>query len=216
MGSPVEIEFAVNLSVLKDKPIEFAVLQMRPLVISNEREELDIDIHPNDDLFCRSENALGNGIIDDIHDIVYVDPNKFNRKNTREIAQEIMQFNSKLINEKKPYLLVGLGRWGTLDYWLGVPVTWEMINGARVIIESNFKDFNVMPSQGSHFFQNLTSFKVGYFTVNDFEENGFLDWDWLVKQTPVDEKSFTKHLHFKKPVVVKINGLKNNGIIIKP
>lgn len=216
MNAPVEIEFAVNMSVPKNEPIEFALLQIRPLVISNEQEELDIEIHDNKDLICRSDSVLGNGLINDIYDLVFVDPAKFERKFTKEVAYEIMQLNSKLISENKNYLLAGFGRWGSLDPWLGIPVSWDMINGARAIIESNFRDLDVTPSQGSHFFQNLTSFKIGYFTVNNFQGKGFIDWDWLRSINPYDEKNFVKHLRFQNPISIKINGMKNKGIILRP
>jgi len=216
MNAPVEIEFAVNMSVPKNEPIEFALLQIRPLVISNEQEELDIEIHDNKDLICRSDNVLGNGLINDIYDLVFVDPAKFERKYTKEVAYEIMQLNSSLIGENKNYLLAGFGRWGSLDPWLGIPVSWDMINGARAIIESNFRDLDVTPSQGSHFFQNLTSFKIGYFTVNNFQGKGFIDWDWLCSINPYDEKNFVKHLRFQNPISIKINGMKNKGIILRP
>ena len=109
-----------------------------------------------------------------------------------------------------------MGRWGSLDHWLGIPVSWDQISGASVIVESGFKDFNVTPSQGSHFFQNITSFKVGYFTVNELDHLGFIDWDWLNNQPAVTELNFTKHLTFKEPISVRINGHQNKGIILKP
>lgn len=216
LNSPVEIEFAVNMSVPKGNPIEFAVLQIRPLVVSKEQEELDIEVSDAETLLCSSDNVLGNGAISDIYDFVFVDPENFDRKYTRNVADEINKLNSKLIAENRTYILAGLGRWGSLDTWLGIPVSWDMINGARAIIESNFRDFNVTPSQGSHFFQNLTSFKVGYFTVNDFEKKGFIDWNWLHSVQPIEEKKFIKHLRFENPFTIKINGMKNKGIIIKP
>lgn len=215
-GNPIEIEFAVNLSVQQGKPKEFALLQMRPLVITNEIEELEFDTHEPNELICKSDQVLGHGVINNIRDIVFVDINKFDRKLTLEVAHEITQFNSKLLHESLPYLLIGLGRWGTLDPWLGIPVTWESINGAKAIIESNFSDFNVAPSQGSHFFQNLTSFKVGYFTIDEFSQQGFINWHWLNKQHVVEDKGFAKHIKLEKPVVIKINGHKSKGIILKP
>jgi CheY-like chemotaxis protein len=215
MGSPVEIEFAVNLSVPPDKPKEFAMLQMRPLVISRELDELNIEIKP-EDLICQSSQVLGNGATDDIYDLVLVDNNKFNRSNSKAIAMEISKLNSKLLSEKKPYILIGIGRWGSLDPWLGIPVTWDQIAGAAAIVESGFKDFEVEPSQGSHFFQNITSFRVGYFTIDASHKIGFIDWDWLLSQPVVEELEFTKHLKFDNPVSVKINGHKNIGIILKP
>lgn len=216
MGAPVEIEFAVNLSVPESSPIEFAFLQMRPLVLSNELEELELSNHTDEELICNSSNVLGNGVVTDIHDIVLVDINKFSRSKGTEAAHEIAQFNSKLIEEDRPYLLIGAGRLGTLDPWLGIPISWEQISGVRAIVESNFKDFNVTPSQGSHFFQNLTSFRVGFFTVDPYTKKGSIDWDWLLEQTPVEEKEFTRHLRFDNPVIIKINGIQNKGIILKP
>ena len=215
MGSPVEIEFAVNLSQPPDKPKEFAMLQMRPLVISREIDELNIDFMP-EDLICQSSQVLGNGATNGIYDLVMVDNNKFDRGKSKAIAMEIAKLNSRMIKENKPYILIGLGRWGSLDPWLGIPVTWDQISGAAAIVESGFKDFEVEPSQGSHFFQNITSFRVGYFTVDASHKIGFIDWDWLHSQKVVEELEFTKHLQFKHPASVKINGHKNIGIILKP
>ena len=215
MGSPVEIEFAVNLSLPPDKPKEFAMLQMRPLVISRELDELKIDFKSSD-LICQSSQVLGNGATDDIYDLIFVDTNKYDRSKSKEVASEIAHLNSKILNEKKPYVLIGIGRWGSLDPWLGIPVTWDQISGAVAIVESGFKDFEVEPSQGSHFFQNITSFRVGYFTVDASHKIGFIDWDWLLSQPAVEELEFAKRLKFKNPVSVRINGHKNIGIILKP
>jgi CheY-like chemotaxis protein len=166
MGTPVEIEFAVNMSVPKGKPIEFGLLQMRPLVINREHEKITIEKFEPEKLICYSEQVLGDGVMNDIFDIVYVDYNRFDRSKSRDVAREVSQFNAQLMQENRPYLLIGVGRWGSLDPWLGIPVNWEQIAGARAIIESNFRDLAVEPSQGSHFFQNLTSFMIGYFHVN--------------------------------------------------
>ena len=216
MSTPIEIEFAVNLSTPHKTPKEFGVVQMRPLVVDTEQAELDINSYKNDELICTSDSVLGNGINNKILDIVFVDINKFDRSKSREIAKEIAYFNNKLIKKKREYLLIGLGRWGTLDPWLGIPISWEQISGAKTIVESNFKDFSVEPSQGSHFFQNLTSFKVGYFTVNSLKGNGFVDWAWLLEQNIVEKKSVVKHIKLEIPITIKINGRDNKGIIIKP
>jgi len=212
MGTPVEIEYAVNMNV---KPKEFAMLQMRPLVISHENEELDVEAN-KEDMICSSGQVLGNGAINDIYDIVFVDFHKFDRSKTRQTATEISILNSKLVSQNRPYLLIGVGRLGSFDHWLGIPVTWDQIAGASVIVETGFKDFSVSPSQGSHFFQNITSFRVGYFTVNSIDDSAFLDWNWLLSQTPVEELTYTKHLRFDNPLTVKINGHKNKGVILKP
>lgn len=215
MGTAVEIEFAANLSVPKGSPAEFGLLQMRPLVLKHEMDALDVSVSEPEKLICKSDNVLGNGIIEDIRDIVFVDFHRFNRLRSREVAIEVNKFNLKLLNENRPYLLIGMGRWGTLDPLLGIPVKWEQISGAKVIVEAGFEDMVVAPSQGSHFFHNLTSFRVGYFTITRDEAN-FIDWDWLLGQTPFEEMQFTKHLRFDQPLTVRMNGHLSKGVILKP
>ncbi len=216
MSAPIEIEFAVNLTVPKGVFPEFGILQMRPLVINTELEELDIDGYDDSELLCRSDFVLGHGINTEIKDIVFVDAEKYNRSKSIETASEVAYFNAKLLKENRPYILIGVGRWGSFDPWLGIPVTWDQISGAKAIIESNFLDFDVEPSQGSHFFQNLTSFKVGYFTVNEHTSKGFIDWKWLDEHRLKEKKEHTSHIRLKKPVTIKINGHQNKGLIIKP
>lgn len=216
MGTAVEIEFAVNLSVPQESPKEFNLLQLRPMVLSSETDALKFENLDREKLICMSEKVMGNGVINEIYDIVSVDVDRFDRAKTREIAREINLFNSKLVSLSKPYLLLGMGRWGTLDPWLGIPVKWEQISGARVIVETGLEDIYVEPSQGSHFFHNITSFMVGYFTVSANTEGSFVDWEWLKKQTPCEEKKFTNHFRFEKPINVKMKGQENKGIILKP
>ena len=216
MGTPVEIEFAVNMSVPKNEPREFGLLQMRPLVLKREMEVLDLDVEDQNTLLCESPNVLGHGVINDIQDIVFVDYHKFERSKSKEVANEVSILNSKLVSEKTPYLLIGVGRWGTLDPWLGIPVNWDQISGAKAIVESSFKDFMVTPSQGSHFFQNLTSFMIAYFTVNAYKEEGFVDWAWLNQQNIIQDLKFTKHIRVNQPIKIKMNGHDNRGIILKP
>jgi hypothetical protein len=204
------------MSSLNGRKHEFGLLQMRPLVVSHEYEDLKIEEVDNEKVICKSERVLGNGRITDIHDIVVVDYHQFERAKSREVAAEVAAFNSQLLNERKPYLLVGVGRWGSLDPWLGIPVAWEQIAGARAIVEASFKDMEVEPSQGSHFFQNITSFMIGYFTVNSIQNNAFVDWDWLLNQPAVETKKFTRHIQFKNPIIIKMNGHENKGIILKP
>ena len=216
MGTPIEIEFAVNMNPGINKKREFELLQMRPLVVSYEEEQLKIEDHSEDELICSSKQVLGNGIIDDVRDVVFVDYHLFDRAKSFNVAAEVAAFNSQLMTANRPYLLIGVGRWGSLDPWLGIPVTWEQIAGAKAIVETSFKEMAVEPSQGSHFFQNITSFMVGYFTVNTIHKNGFINWDWLLSRKPYAKKEFTKHLRFKKPLLLKMNGHKNKGIILKP
>ena len=216
MGTPVEIEFAVNMHVPPGTPKEFAFLQIRPLVLSREHEEFNLaDIDP-EGVICQSQQVLGNGAITDIFDAVVVDIHKFDRSKSKQVADEIGLLNSKLMAMQRPYILVGVGRWGSLDQWLGIPVTWDQIAGVCTIVESGFKDISVTPSQGSHFFQNITSFKVGYFTVDSEQRVGFIDWNWLLSQPATEEHDVVRHLHFSAPVTVKINGRRGIGIITKP
>jgi hypothetical protein len=216
IGMHVEVEFAVDMSVPEGAPKEFALLQIRPLVLSLELEELDVEKVQPENILCQSEQVLGNGAIEDLYDIVMVDAEKFERSKSRATAQEVSRLNSKLQNEGHPYILIGVGRWGSLDPWLGIPVTWDQISGAAVIVESGFKDIDVTPSQGSHFFQNITSFRVGYFTVNNGYHHSVLDWEWLKSQPAAEELQYVRHLHFEKPLIAKINGHKNKGVILKP
>jgi CheY-like chemotaxis protein len=216
MGTPVEIEFAVNISPDGEKAKEFGMLQMRPLVLSREAEELNIEDLEPQKCICYSQQVLGNGVIRDIYDIVVVDVHKFDRAKSLDVANEVMHFNEQLLSENRPYLLVGVGRWGTLDPWLGIPIRWDQISGARAIVEGAFRDMDVAPSQGSHFFQNITSFMIGYFTVNYKVQNSYLDWEWLLAQPAVEEKTFTRLVRCTKPIIIKMNGHQNRGIILKP
>ena len=216
MNRPAEIEFATVLSKDASKPHHFGFLQMRPLVLARETENLELEEPPKDALLCRSTQVMGNGLVDDIQDAVVVDFHRFDRARSRGAAAAVARFNAELLHAKRPYLLIGVGRWGSTDPWLGIPVTWDQISGARVIVESGFRDVRVTPSQGSHFFQNLTSFGVGYFTVNEDLGEGFIDWDWIEGQPQVGEAELVRHVHFDRPLVVKMNGRKNLGLIYKP
>ena len=215
MGTPVEIEFAVNLAKNPREANQFGLLQMRPMVLSRELDQLSLGDYNPEELLCTSDMVLGNGVIKDIYDIVYVDSETFERAYSREVAEEVYLFNRQLLSEDRRYLLIGVGRWGSLDPWLGIPVKWEQIAGARAIVEASFKDFDVRPSQGSHFFQNITANMTGYFTVTP-KANGLIDWDWLRSCTPKASKKFTHHLQLKSPLEIKMNGHSQKGIISKP
>jgi hypothetical protein len=215
MNTPVEIEFAVNYPGDAKAVREFAFLQIRPLVASRESDELDVNGYPSEQIVCRSDQVLGNGQISDIRDIVMVDIDRFDRARSAEVAIEVGQFNARLMADQVPYLLIGVGRWGSADPWLGIPVSWDQIAGARVILETGFKDIKVEPSQGSHFFQNITSFQIGYFTVNANVPGESLDWKWLKSQPIVENKDFTSHIRLKQPLVVRMNGHSHRGVILK-
>jgi len=160
--------------------------------------------------------VLGHGKIDSLRDVIVVDFHRFDRALSPAAAEAIAQFNAQLIAEGRPYLLIGVGRWGSKDHWLGIPVTWDQISGSRVIVESGFKDLRVTPSQGSHFFQNLTSFQVGYFTVNADAGEGFVDWEWIEAVPALAARGPVRHLRFEAPLVVEMDGRSNRGIIYKP
>jgi hypothetical protein len=216
LGGPVEVEFAVTLSVPRGAPCEFAFLQLRPLAMSREPEELQVGAVAGERLLCRSRNVLGHGRLDGIRDVVVVDRDRFERAQSAQVARELAVFNGELTAREEPYVLVGVGRWGSADPWLGIPVTWDQISGARVIVEAGFRDADVAPSQGTHFFQNLTSFNVGYFTVGRAAGDGAVDWDWLAAQPAVRETGCVRHLRLASPLVVAIDGKTGEGVILKP
>ncbi len=215
-SAPVEIEFAVNLAVPPGEPGEFGFLQMRPLALASEAEELEIGHVLSSALVCRSESVLGNGKIADIRDLIVVDMHRYERAKSHDVAGQVARFNGELQKKGLPYLLVGVGRWGSNDPYLGIPVSWNEIAGARVIVEAGFKDFKVTPSQGTHFFQNLTSCNVGYFTVNPEAGEGFVDWDWLAAQKAQSETEFVRHVRLAAPLLVKMSGRTGEGVILKP
>jgi CheY-like chemotaxis protein len=216
LGRPVEIEFAVRLPHSPNEPADFGFLQIRPLVLTRGGEEvLARDVDPSR-LVCHSSNVLGNGRVHDLHDVVVVDFHRFERGHSQEVAQSISYFNAKLSARRKPYLLIGVGRWGSDDPWLGIPIAWDQISGARVIVEAGFRDFRVTPSQGSHFFQNLMASQVGYFTVNPDLGEGFVDWQWLASQPAKEEQGCVRHLHFDSQLLTVMNGKTSQGMIFKP
>jgi CheY-like chemotaxis protein len=214
MNAPVEIEFAACLDAARGA--ELGVLQMRPLALSREGDELDEEAAREDELLVKSRSVLGNGRIGVIRDLVVVDAARFDRSRSREAADAIASLNARLVSEGRPFVLVGAGRWGSKDPWLGIPVTWEQISGARAIVETGLRDISVAPSQGSHFFQNLMTFNVGYFTIARPGVDGFVDWTWLAAQPAAAETGPVRHLRLAGPAVVTMNGRKNEGTISKP
>lgn len=215
MQNPIEIEFAVKLDVANGQPKEFSFLQIRPIA----EKAAQVSIVPDDietkDTIIYSESALGNGKYEGITDIVYVKPDTFNSSNTQEIALAVAEINRKFVEADENYILVGPGRWGSSDRWLGIPVIWSQISAAKVIVEAGLHDFRIDPSQGTHFFQNLTSFKVGYLTINPFINDGFLDIDYLDKLEAEYEGEFIRHIKFKTPLQILIEGSKNRAVIFK-
>ncbi len=215
-GQPVEIEFAVRLARQAGEIAQLGFLQIRPLVRAHDAEELQLQTVDRSKLLAHSTKVLGNGRVGNLLDVVVVDAQRFERGHSQEVAGHVAYFDAKLANENRPYLLVGVGRWGSNDPWLGIPVEWDDISSAAVILEAGFRDFQVTPSQGSHFFQNLSAFQIGYFTVNPDLGDGMVDWAWLTAQPAVEERGCVRHLEFAKPVTVLMNGRAGEGMILKP
>lgn len=213
LGYPVEIEFALNLGDKRGKPSELIILQIRSMMSQGGSADVSLEEYDLEELLCRSDNALGNGVIEGIRDIVYVDPSEFEMENSRRAVEQIRKKNKRFVDQGVKYLLVGPGRWGTSDHWLGIPVQWSDIAGAKVIIETPTKDRHIEPSQGSHFFHDMISAQAGYLITQKGE--GDVDWGWLESQESVGEKEDIKHVKTEEPVEVRIDGKSGKGIVIK-
>ena len=216
MRRPVEIEFAANLSHEKDKTGDFFLLQIRPIVDAKEVLDEDLAALPDDALLLRSNNSLGHGVMNDICDVVYVKTANWSASRNPQIAGEIEKLNQQFLDEGRNYILVGPGRWGSSDPWLGIPVKWPHISAARVIVEAGLTNYRVDPSQGTHFFQNLTSFGVGYFTINAYLGDGSYNEAFLNAQPALHETDFLRHVRFEQPAVVKMDGKKKRGVVMLP
>ncbi|WP_306602000.1 PEP/pyruvate-binding domain-containing protein [Geothrix sp. 21YS21S-2] len=211
---PVEMEFAVTLSKNPGEPHAFDFLQIRPMVMGTDAQDIPMAALKPGDAICTSRMAMGNGFLEGIQDLVYVRPGTFSRALTTRIASEVGDLNKRL--KGRPYLLVGPGRWGSSDPWLGIPVAWSQIAGARCIVETDMGDMHVDPSQGSHFFQNLMAFGVGYLTVETQGKEDLLDFGWLEAQEATYETEHLRHLAFTAPLEVALNGRRNRGAVLKP
>ena len=216
MGRPVEIEFAVNMDPSDHTRATFYLLQIRPIVDNKEIMDEDLSLVKNEETILSSTSVLGHGIVGDVQDIIYVKTGAFNSSNNQLIAYEIEKMNRSFTDQEKGYVLVGPGRWGSSDSWLGIPVKWPHISNARVIVECGLENYRVDPSQGTHFFQNLTSFGVGYFTVNPFKGDGWFDEAFLNAQPAVEETEYLRHVHFDTPITIKMDGKKSLGVVLKP
>ncbi|MBC8197025.1 MAG: hypothetical protein H8E60_03970 [Candidatus Marinimicrobia bacterium] len=213
LGCPVEIEYAIN--IYNDGRIpEFCLLQIKPMVIKQLDRRQKFHLNEFEDVFCSSSITLGDGIIENLLHIIYIKPNEFNLSNTKQIALEIEKMNSEL--NGKPYILIGPGRWGSADPWLGIPVHWNQISNAKVIVEVCMEGLDIDPSFGSHFFQNVTSLRIGYFTVSGKKKDDFLDWEWLDKQNIVNETTNLKCISFNQSLTVFMDGTSGDGRIFKP
>ena len=216
MGRPIEIEFAVNLNKDNPKVATLYLLQIRPIVDNKEVMDEDLAVIPKEETILSSSSVLGHGIVNDVHDIIYVKSDTFNASNNQQIAYEIEKMNQQFTADERGYVLVGPGRWGSSDHWLGIPVKWPHISNARVIVECGLENYRIDPSQGTHFFQNLTSFGVGYFTVNPYSGDGWFDESFLNALPAVEETQYLRHVRFDKSMIIKMDGKKSLGVVLKP
>ncbi|MHA1125712.1 MAG: PEP/pyruvate-binding domain-containing protein [Candidatus Heimdallarchaeota archaeon] len=216
MGCSIEIEFAANISASINEPNKFYVLQIRPFLqqeLLNLEETVPVE---KEDMITYSRNVSGNLIKKNIRDIIFVKPESFDKLKTLEILKEIDKLNKKLVDQNEEYILIGFGRWGTSDRFLGIPAKWNNISGAKMIIEAGLEDFQIDFSQGSHFFHNIVALNIGYLHVKYNSEEDFVNWDWLKKQKTIADLEFIKHIRTNKPVTIRIDAQKGEGLIIKP
>ena len=223
MRRPVEIELACNINdeATRDEEGrmhvggEFYLLQIRPIVDSKQVLNEDLSKIPDEQCLLRSHNSLGHGISEDVVDVVYVKTDEnFSAQNNPYVANDIERINRKFLAEGKNYVLIGPGRWGSSDYWLGIPVKWPHISAARVIVEAGLENYRVDPSQGTHFFQNLTSFGVGYFTVNSFKNEGVYNKALLDSMPAIEETQYVRHVRFDRPLKIMMDGMKQEGLVV--
>ena len=213
MGSPVEIEFAVDLNKDKNGLASFYLLQIKPLLGNASDYNVNIDKINKESILLYSEKGMGNGIVEDIKDVIYIDPNAFNKSETLKIAEEVSKLNALMVEEKRKYVLIGPGRWGTRDRWIGIPVNWPQISNAGVIIETSLEDFPLDASSGSHFFHNVTSMNVGYFTVQPEISKSYIRYDKLEAQHLVQKSKYLRHIRFENPLKVRMDGKRRIAVI---
>ncbi len=213
MGSPVEIEFAVDLNLDKNREASLYLLQVKPLIGNSQDYNINLQKSDIKNAVIFSENAMGNGKIKNIRDVIFVSPETFDKSKTEQIAREIDDLNKKMIEDDKSYLLIGPGRWGTRDKWIGIPVNWTQISKAKIIVETSLDEFPLEASAGSHFFHNVTSMNVAYLSINHNSANCFINWELLEKQTLISQTEFVKHIEFKNPLRIQIDGKKRIAVI---
>jgi CheY-like chemotaxis protein len=216
MGTPVEIEFAVDLTPAANGKPNFYILQIKPLLGDLEEYNLDLSEVDRRELVLYSDRAMGNGRIDSLRDLIFVDPDRFDRSRTVDMTGELEELNTAMKQEQRQFILIGPGRWGSRDPWLGVPVNWNHISNVKVIVEAELPDFKVDPSLGSHFFHNVTSMNIGYFDIPFRSNSNFIDWDWLRSLPAAHRSEHFVHLRFQEPLVVKMDGRKRISVVFKP
>ena len=216
MGCPIEVEFAGNFASHSGEKPTFRLLQLRPFLEHEETSLIeDLDV-PDEDLFVSSSIVSGNRVLTDIEDIIFVKPDTFDLTKTVEMVDEIMRLNKTMVKEDRPYILIGPGRWGTCERYLGIPVVWSDINGVRVIMEVDLENFQVDHSQGSHFFHNISSAGIPYFYIKYNSETDFLDWTWLDTIPVIQETTYFQHVRTPTPLMIVANGKKRSGRVVKP
>jgi hypothetical protein len=213
LGTPVEIEFAIDLSRDRDYKASFYLLQIKPIIGASVDYEVNMQDIDRSHILLYTEKSMGNGMIGDICDVIFVERNTFDKSKTMEIAAEVDAFNQEMISEGRQYVLLGPGRWGSRDRWIGIPVTWPQICNAKIIIETSLEDFPLDASSGSHFFHNVTSMNVGYFSVQHRDKNTILDWELLGRQTVVNRGKYVTHVRFNNNLTVKMDGRKRMSVI---
>ncbi len=211
----VEIEFAVTIKEGGEARAELGFLQVRPMVVSDFIVDLKAEEMRGEKVLVASENSLGNGVENSISDIIYVDPEKFKSEHTRKIASELAEYNRGMVDLGRPYLLIGFGRWGSSDPWLGIPVNWGQISGARALVEATLPGMDVELSQGAHFFHNMTSFQICYFAVH-YNGQYAINWEWLKNQPEERSAEFVRHIRLQSPLSLKVDGRTGRGVILLP
>ncbi len=213
LGSPVEIEYAVDLAPAGNGLPSFYLLQIKPLLGSTGEYSINMKEIDEQKIIIYAERSMGNGRIDDLQDVIFVRRENFDKLHTREIAAEINGLNQKLKIEGRRYILIGPGRWGTRDPFIGIPVNWSQISGAKVIVETSLEDFPLDASLGSHFFHNVTSMNVGYFSIQYNALKDFINWEVLGEQEVIEETKYLKHVRFPDPLCVVMDGKRRISVI---
>jgi hypothetical protein len=211
LGYPVEIEFAINFGKDEKEPAELTILQIRSMIPPDKYHEVNIEDIDINKVICYSENALGNGVIRGIKDIIYIKDELFHMSKSNRVVNQIREMNTKLMDANKPYILVGPGRWGSADSWLGIPIIWSDIAGVKVIIETPYGERPIDPSQGSHFFHDMISSQVGYITTK--KDSGNIRWSWLESQKVIEETDDVKHVETSSELEISIDGKRGKAVI---
>ena len=211
LASPVEMEFAINVD--RDSgDRKFAILQVRQLMDESVDIDIDLDKIDRSKAVCVSSKSLGNGVIEGVNDVVYVHPDRMDRMRTVELVPLIEEIDARLRKEGRPYLLIGPGRWGSSDPSLGIPVQWNQIMGAKTIVEAPMSDIHVDPSQGTHFFQNIVTFNIGYLTII---KGDLVDWRWLDSHDPKVDKKGVRHISLDGPLKVVLDSRDSEAIVVR-